>query len=116
MTVSRGQLFAELDKLRADEIEAGLDAGVWSGDRRQLVEQYLDQMKLTTLQMDIADTAKGRSTNGRRSVEEGNLNSNGGLDHRRWRDDRCSGVGLRRVPRSTELDLVIGSELQQGNA
>jgi hypothetical protein len=58
MTVDRDQLFAELDKLSAAEIEAGLDAGVWSGDRRQLVEQYLDQMKLTTLQMDIADTAK----------------------------------------------------------
>jgi hypothetical protein len=58
MTVNRDQLFAELDKLSADEIEAGLDAGVWSGDRRQLVEHYLDQMKLTTLQMDIADTAK----------------------------------------------------------
>jgi len=58
MTVNRNQLFAELDKLSADEIEAGLDAGVWSEDRRQLVEHYLDQMKLTTLQMDIADTAK----------------------------------------------------------
>jgi ribonuclease I len=58
MTVNRDQLFAELDKLSADEIEAGLDAGVWSGDRHQLVEHYLDQMKLTTLQMDIADTAK----------------------------------------------------------
>src|SRR6188768_2625 len=58
MTVDRDQLFAELDKLSADEIEAGLYAGVWSGDRRQLVEHYLDQMKLATLQMDIADTAK----------------------------------------------------------
>jgi len=58
MTVNRDQLFAELDKLSADEIEAGLDAGVWSEDRRQLVEHYLDQMKLTTLQMDIADNAK----------------------------------------------------------
>jgi hypothetical protein len=38
MTVNRDQLFAELDGLSADEIEAGLDAGVWSGDRRQLVE------------------------------------------------------------------------------
>jgi len=46
MTVNRNQLFAELDKLSADEIEAGLDAGVWSEDRRQLVEHYLDQMKL----------------------------------------------------------------------
>ena len=58
MTVDRDQLFAELDKLSADEIEAGLYAGVWSGDRRQLVEHYLDQMKLATLQMDIADTDK----------------------------------------------------------
>jgi hypothetical protein len=58
MTVDRDQLFAELDKLSADEIEAGLDAGVWSADRRQLVEYYLDQMKLTTMQMEAAETAK----------------------------------------------------------
>jgi hypothetical protein len=31
MTVDRDQLYIELDKLSADEIEAGLDAGVWSG-------------------------------------------------------------------------------------
>jgi transcription initiation factor TFIIIB Brf1 subunit/transcription initiation factor TFIIB len=58
MTVNRDQLFAELDGLSADEIEAGLDAGVWSEDRRQLVEHYLDQMKLTTMQMEAAETAK----------------------------------------------------------
>jgi hypothetical protein len=45
------------------------------------VEHYLDQMKLTTLQMDIADTAKVAAQSGRGSVEEGNLNSNGSLDH-----------------------------------
>jgi hypothetical protein len=58
MTVNRDQLFAELDGLSADEIEAGLDAGVWSGDRRQLVEHYLDQMKLTTMQIEAAEAAK----------------------------------------------------------
>ena len=58
MTLKLDQLFAELDELSADEIEAGLDAGVWSEERRQLVEHYLDQMKLMTLQMDIADNAK----------------------------------------------------------
>ena len=58
MTVNRDQLFAELDRLSADEIEAGLDAGVWSEDRRQLVEQYLDQMKLTTMQLEATQEAK----------------------------------------------------------
>ena len=58
MTVNRDQLFAELDKLSADEIEAGLDSGVWSGERRQLVKHYLDQLQVTTLQMEIAETAR----------------------------------------------------------
>jgi hypothetical protein len=30
-----------------------------------------------------------------------------------WRDDRCSGVAFVAVPRSTELDLVIGSGFQR---
>src|SRR5690348_9375376 len=58
MTVNRNQLFAELDGLSAEEIEAGLDAGVWSDDRRQLVEQYLDQLKLTTMQLEATQEAK----------------------------------------------------------
>jgi hypothetical protein len=58
INVNREQLFAELERLSADEIEAGLDAGVWSGERRQLVEHYLDQMKLTTMQLEAAETAK----------------------------------------------------------
>src|SRR5262245_20774477 len=58
MTANRDQLFAELDKLSADEIEAGLDAGVWSGDRRQLAQHYLDQLQVTTMQMEAAEAAK----------------------------------------------------------
>jgi hypothetical protein len=102
MTVNRDQLFAELDGLSADEIEAGLDAGVWSGDRRQLVEHYLDQMKLTTMQMEAAETAKAAA-----QAAEGH--SRGGLDHRCRGDDRCNGSGLRRLPCPAELELVMGS-------
>ena len=58
MTVNREQLFAELEALSEEEIEAGLEAGVWSEDRRQLVEHYLDQMKLTTMQLEAASSAK----------------------------------------------------------
>jgi hypothetical protein len=58
MTVNREQLFAELEALSEEEIEAGLEAGVWSEDRRQLVEHYLDQMKLTTMQFEAAGSAK----------------------------------------------------------
>jgi Pyruvate/2-oxoacid:ferredoxin oxidoreductase gamma subunit len=58
MTVNRDQLFAELNKLSADEIEAGLDAGVWSSERRQLVEHYLDQLQVTTMQMEATEAAK----------------------------------------------------------
>ena len=36
MTVNREQLFAEREALSEEEIEAGLEAGVWSEDNRQL--------------------------------------------------------------------------------
>jgi hypothetical protein len=49
MAVNRDQLFAELEALSEDEIETGLDAGVWGEDKRQLVEHYLDQLMTTML-------------------------------------------------------------------
>jgi hypothetical protein len=58
MAVNRDQLFAELEALTEAEIEAGLDAAVWGEDKRQLVEHYLDQLKLTTMQFEAATTAK----------------------------------------------------------
>jgi hypothetical protein len=56
--VNRDQLFAELEALSENDIEAGLDTGVWGEDKCQLVEHYLDQLKLTTMQFDAATTAK----------------------------------------------------------
>jgi hypothetical protein len=58
MIPNREQLFSELNKMSAEEIEAGLDAGVWGEPSRQLVEHYLDQMQVTTLQLEAAETAK----------------------------------------------------------
>jgi uncharacterized protein involved in exopolysaccharide biosynthesis len=58
MAVNRDQLFAELEALSEDEIETGLDAGVWGEDKRQLVEHYLDQLKLTTMQLEATTSAK----------------------------------------------------------
>jgi hypothetical protein len=60
MTVNRDQLFTELDSLMKEEIEAGLAADVWDEPKRQLVEHYLDQMKLTTMQLEAASSAKER--------------------------------------------------------
>jgi hypothetical protein len=57
MTVNREGLYAELERLSADEIEAGLEAGVWSEPVRQLVEYYLDQLNVTTMQFEAACAA-----------------------------------------------------------
>jgi hypothetical protein len=57
MAVNRDQLFAELEALSENDIEAGLDTGVWGEDKCQLVEHYLDQLKLTTMQFEAATTA-----------------------------------------------------------
>jgi uncharacterized protein involved in exopolysaccharide biosynthesis len=58
VAVNRDQLFAELEALSEDEIEAGLDSGVWGEDKRQLVEHYLDRLKLTTMQLEATTSAK----------------------------------------------------------
>ena len=58
MIPNREQLFAELNKMSAEEIEAGLEAGVWGEPSRQLVEHYLDQMQVTTLQLEAAEKTK----------------------------------------------------------
>jgi len=58
MTVNREQLYAELERLSAEEIKAGLDGGVWGEPVRQLVEHYLDQLNVTTMQFEAAEAAK----------------------------------------------------------
>jgi hypothetical protein len=70
--VNRERLFAELEALSEEEIESSLDAGAWDDDKRQLVEHYLDQMKLTRMQLEAAASAKGAAieaaTYARRSI------------------------------------------------
>jgi hypothetical protein len=46
MAVSERQLFLDLEALSEDQIEVGLDAGVWGDPARPMVQRYLDQMKL----------------------------------------------------------------------
>ncbi|MGH9551424.1 MAG: hypothetical protein ACRD3W_18710 [Terriglobales bacterium] len=58
MTVNREHLYAELERLSAEEIEAGLQAGIWSEPVHQLVEHYLDQLNVTTMQFEAAETAQ----------------------------------------------------------
>jgi hypothetical protein len=79
MAVNRDQLFAELEALTEAEIEARLDAGGWSEEKRQLVEHYLDQLKLTTMQMEAATSAKEARVGGGVSRQEGNFDSVRGL-------------------------------------
>ena len=58
MIPNRQQLYVELNNMSAEEIEAGLEAGVWGDPSRQLVEHYLDQMQVTTLQLEAGEKAK----------------------------------------------------------
>jgi hypothetical protein len=111
MAVNRDQLFGELEALTEAEIEAGLDAGVWGEDKRQLVEHYLDQLKLTTMQFEAATTRGG--VGGGSSREEGNLDSACSLHHRGGGNDRSDGIGVRRLPGSSELDLVSANGFHQ---
>jgi hypothetical protein len=54
MSVKREQLFTELDSLSEEQIEVGLDAGVW-GEARPAVQRYLDQIKLRRVEAAAAE-------------------------------------------------------------
>jgi len=56
MSVKREQLFTDLEALSEEQIEVGLEAGVW-GDpaRAAVVQRYLDQLKLRRVEAAAAE-------------------------------------------------------------
>ena len=55
MAVSQQQLYIDLEALTEDQIEVGLDAGVWGDPARPVVQRYLDQMKLRRVEAAAAE-------------------------------------------------------------
>ena len=56
MTASQKQLFLDLEAaLSEEQIEVGLQAGVWGDPARPVVERYLDQMKLGRVEAAAAE-------------------------------------------------------------
>ena len=55
MTVSQRQLFLDLESLSEEQIEVGLQAGIWGDPARPVVERYLDQMKLGRVEAAAAE-------------------------------------------------------------
>ena len=53
--VSQKQLFLDLESLSEEQIEVGLQAGVWGDPARPAVERYLDQMKLDRMEAATAE-------------------------------------------------------------
>ena len=50
MTVSQRQLYLDLEELTEDQIEVGLEAGVWGEPARPVVQRHLDNMKLERME------------------------------------------------------------------
>jgi hypothetical protein len=59
MSVKREQLFTDLEALSEEQIEVGLEAGVW-GDpaRAAVVQRYLDQLKLRRVEAAASEAAR----------------------------------------------------------
>ena len=55
MTTSQKQLFLDLEALSEEQIEAGLQAGIWGDPARPAVERYLDQMKFGRMEAAAAE-------------------------------------------------------------
>ena len=58
MTLTRDQLFADLDALTVEQIEAGRAAGVWGDDARSTVEHYALKRKFAADQRNAVVTAQ----------------------------------------------------------
>ena len=58
MTLNRDQLFADLDALTLEQIEAGLAAGVWGDDARPTIEHYVLKRKFAADQRNAVVTAQ----------------------------------------------------------
>ena len=58
MTMTRDQLFADLDALTVEQIEAGLAAGVWGDDAWSTVEHYALKRKFAADQRNAVVTAQ----------------------------------------------------------
>jgi hypothetical protein len=58
MTLNRDQLFADLDALTVEQIEAGLAAGVWGDDGRPTVEHYVLKRRFAADQRNVVVTAQ----------------------------------------------------------
>ena len=50
MPVSQQQLYLDLSELTEDQIEVGLEAGVWGDPARPVVQRHLDNMKLERIE------------------------------------------------------------------
>ena len=66
MTAGQKQLFLDLAALSEEQIEAGLQAGVWGDPVRPVVERHLDQMKLSR----VETTAEEQLAAAREAVDE----------------------------------------------
>ena len=73
MTVSQKQLFLDLEALSEEQIEVGLEAGVWGNPARPAVERHLDQMKLDRVEAAAVDqlaVARAAITAVRQALDE----------------------------------------------
>jgi hypothetical protein len=55
MAVGQKQLFLDLEALSEEQIEVGLQQGVWGDPARPVVERYLDQLKLRRVEAAAAE-------------------------------------------------------------
>jgi len=68
MSISVDTLYDDLDVLTEQQIEIGLAAGKWAEHERQLVEHYLDRLRLEEAQAAIAEQLKISQTTNQAAV------------------------------------------------
>ena len=73
MTQARQQLFLDLEALTEEQIEVALEAGVWGEPTREVVQRFLDQMKLRRVEAATSEqleVSRGAIETAAKAVEE----------------------------------------------
>ena len=92
------QLFTDLEGLSEEQIEVGLEAGVWGDPARPIVQRYLDQMKLRRVEAAAAEqleVARAAVDEVRTAAEEQLEAARVGIDAARAAVEEARGSRLR---------------------
>jgi hypothetical protein len=108
MTENQDKLFADLDALTEEQIEAKLAAGVWDEAKRPIVDRYLTQTRLRRLEGEAASLREVA-----RSAQVASLEAVGIARRANWRGKTTRIISVGAMLAAMAAALVAFLALRQ---